>query len=167
MLIRDRVKEFRRVKASELRPCPQNWRTHPTEQMDAIRGILSEVGFAGAELVRELDDGSLMLIDGHARAEVMGDNLVPVLVLDVDEAEAAKLLATFDPIGAMAGADSAALDALLREVDTGSEALQQLLAKLAEDAGVVPVDDVDVSIGDPPSDAGDKVTTCPACGHNW
>lgn len=130
MKIRDRIKELRRVPASELHPNPLNWRTHPKEQLDAIRGILAEVGFAGAELARELPDGSLQLIDGHARAEVAGDAIVPVLVLDVTEDEAKKILATFDPIGAMATADAVKLDAILREVETGSEALADMLTAL-------------------------------------
>lgn len=121
--------------ANELRPNPKNWRTHPKAQMDALRGLLAEVGFAGAELARELPDGSLMLIDGHARAEIMGVEPVPVLVLDVSEAEADKILATFDPVSAMAGADTAQLDALLRTVETGSEDVAKMLESLAKDAG--------------------------------
>ena len=136
MKIRDRIKELRRVKASELIPNPKNWRTHPVAQQDALKGILAEVGFAGAVLVRELDDGSLMLIDGHMRAETTHDQEIPVLILDVDEAESDKLLATFDPIAAMAESDAHALDALLRNVDTGSEALSKMLAELAEGAGL-------------------------------
>ena len=77
-----------------------------------------------------------MLIDGHLRTDVMHDQEIPVLVLDVDEAEADTLLATIDPLAAMAEADAGKLDELLREIDTGSEALQEMLAKLAEDAGV-------------------------------
>lgn len=136
MKIRDRIKELRRVKASELIPNPKNWRTHPIAQQDALKGILAEVGFAGAVLTRELDDGTLMLIDGHMRAEATIDQEIPVLILDVDEAESDKLLATFDPIAAMAESDPHALDALLRNVDTGSEALQKMLAKLADGAGL-------------------------------
>ena len=136
MKIRDRIKELRRVKASELIPNPKNWRTHPIAQQDALKGILAEVGFAGAVLARELDDGTLMLIDGHMRAEATTDQEIPVLILDVDEAESDKLLATFDPIAAMAESDAHALDALLRNVDTGSEALQKMLAELAEGAGL-------------------------------
>ena len=141
MKIRDRIKELRRVKASELIPIPKNWRTHPVAQQDALKGILAEVGFAGAVLVRELDDGSLMLIDGHMRAETTHDQEIPVLILDVDEAESDKLLATFDPIAAMAESDAHALDALLRNVDTGSEALSKMLAQLAEGAGLYSVND--------------------------
>lgn len=137
MKIRDRIKELRRVKASELHPNPKNWRTHPKQQLDALRGILAEVGFAGAELARELPDGSLQLIDGHARAEIAGDAEIPVLILDVTESEADKILATFDPLGAMAEADAGKLEELLREVQTGSEALAEMLAELAEDNGIL------------------------------
>lgn len=156
MNIRDRIKELRRVPANELRPNPKNWRTHPEKQLNAIRGVLAEVGFAGAELARELDDGTLELIDGHARAEVAGTAEVPVLVLDVNEAEANKILATFDPIGAMAESDAAKLDSVLREVETANEDLSQMLADLAGDAGLY-LDDVSPEIEEdeapePPSD---------------
>ena len=116
MNIRNRVKELRHVPASDLRPNPKNWRTHPTAQRDALRGILAEVGMADAVLARELPDGSLMLIDGHLRAETLGDGDVPVLVLDVNEAEADKLLATLDPVAAMAGKDAEQLAALLGQL---------------------------------------------------
>jgi hypothetical protein len=92
MQIRDRIKELRRVKASDLLPNPRNWRKHPKAQADALRGVLAEIGFADALLARETDRG-LMLIDGHLRAETAPDQDVPVLVLDVDAAEADKLLA--------------------------------------------------------------------------
>ncbi len=155
MNIRDRIKELRRVPANELRPNPRNWRKHPEKQLNAIRGVLAEVGFAGAEIARELDDGTLELIDGHARAEVAGSAEVPVLVLDVDEAEANKILATFDPIGAMAESDAVKLDQVLRDVDTGSEAVQEMLAELATDADLY-LDDkpeiVEDEVPEPPSD---------------
>ena len=38
--IRDRVKELRRVRASELLPNPRNWRIHGREQARALRGLL-------------------------------------------------------------------------------------------------------------------------------
>lgn len=136
MNIRNRVKSLRMVPASDLRPNPKNWRTHPKAQQDALRGVLAEVGFADACLARELPDGSLMLIDGHLRAETLGDGEVPVLILDVNEAEADKLLATLDPLAAMAESDAAKLDELLRNIDTGSVALQEMLAATAAQAGL-------------------------------
>ena len=118
--------------------------------------VLSEIGLADACLARELPDGSLMLIDGHLRAETLGDGDVPVLILDVNEAEADKLLATLDPLAAMAESDAAKLDELLRNVDTGSEALQQMMAATADAAGLYqdaePQDIVEDEIPEPPAD---------------
>lgn len=155
MKIRDRIKELRRVKASELQPNPKNWRTHPKEQLDAIRGILAEVGFAGAELARELPDGSLQLIDGHARAEIAGDAEVPVLVLDVTEHEADKILATFDPLSLMAGVDSEKLDNLLRSIEFASEEIASMLTALAEQAEIIPKDEKPT--------VSKKTVLCPDC----
>ena len=135
MKIRDRVLELRRVPARDLLPDPRNWREHPTAQREALKGLLAEVGFAGALLARETEHG-LMLVDGHLRAEVTPDTEVPVLVLDVDEKEAAKLLASFDPLSAMAGADDERLAALLKSVETDSEAVRKMLADLSEAAGI-------------------------------
>lgn len=130
MQIRDRIRDFRRVAARELQPHPGNWRTHPAEQQAALRDLLAEVGYAGALLVRELDDGSLQLIDGHLRAETTPDQLVPVLVLDVTAAEANKLLAFYDPLAALAGRDEERAQQLAAEVATDSPRLQQLLRTL-------------------------------------
>jgi len=102
MQIRDRIKELRRVRAADLVPNAKNWRTHPVAQRDALRGVLADIGYADALLVRELPDGRLELIDGHLRAETTPDAQVPVLVLDVDEEEAEKILITHDPLAAMA-----------------------------------------------------------------
>jgi len=134
MNIRNRVKSLRMVPASDLRPNPKNWRTHPKAQADALRGVLAEVGLADACLARELPDGSLMLIDGHLRAETLGDGDVPVLVLDVNEAEADKILATLDPLAAMAETDAVKLDELLRTFNSSSVALQELVARTAQDS---------------------------------
>lgn len=127
MKIRDRIKDFRRVRASQLRPHPKNWRIHPSAQQDALRGVLAEIGYAGALLARELPDGTLELIDGHLRAETTPEAEVPVLVLDLDESEAAKLLALHDPLTGMAEANEEALAELLGQVETESDAVQALL----------------------------------------
>jgi len=126
---------LRRVKAAELRPHPKNWRTHPPAQEDAMRGILAEIGYADALVARELPDGSLELIDGHLRAEITPDAEVPVLVLDLDEQEAAKLLALHDPLAGLAEADEQALAGLLADVETDSEALQAVLDQMSAEYG--------------------------------
>lgn len=114
--VRDRIVELRRVRASELVPNPKNWRTHNTKQRKALRTMIGRLGFAGAELAVQLDDGRLMLIDGHLRAEEYPDAELPVLVTDLTLEEADALLATFDPISAMAGRDDEALSALMADV---------------------------------------------------
>lgn len=137
MQVRDRIRELRRVPAGELRPNPRNWRTHPDAQREALRGLLAEIGYAGALLARELDDGSLQLIDGHLRAETTPDAVVPVLVLDVTADEADKILLTHDPIAALAGTDHEQLTALLLDARFASPHVAQLLDGLAQTAAEV------------------------------
>ena len=138
MTIRDRIKELRRVKASELHPNPKNWRSHPKEQRSALQGILAEVGYADALIARELEDGTLELIDGHLRAETTPDQVVPVLVLDVTQEEAEKLLVTLDPLAGMATADSEKLRDLLVSVEVDTPALKEMLQELGAKFHAVP-----------------------------
>ena len=157
MKIRDRVKELRRVRAGELLPNERNWRKHPKAQQEALQGVLAEIGYAGALLAYETPSG-LKLIDGHLRATTTPDTEVPVLVLDVDDAEAAKLLATLDPLAAMAEADGNALDALLRDVQTGSQALADMLTNLAEEAGILNDQQKEVNEDEVPEPPVDPIT---------
>ena len=123
---------------AELAENPRNWRHHPEAQLTALADAIAEVGWAGACLYNERTG---RLIDGHGRKKIalkQGCQKVPVLIGSWDEATEAKILATLDPLGTLAEADFAKLDALLREVSTGSDALQQLLGDLARDAGIVP-----------------------------
>ena len=157
MKIRDRIKELRRVPASDLIPNARNWRTHPQAQQDALRGVLAEIGIADAVLAREDEQGNLCLIDGHLRTETLGNEIVPVLILDVDEVEADKILLTLDPLAAMAEADNARLRELMEEFDTSSPALQQMMADLAEEFGVLDGDQpsgeiIEDEVPDPPPD---------------
>lgn len=136
MKLKDRVKELRRVSASELVPNKSNWRTHSPKQLSALREMIEDVGFVGVELAYE-QDGQLHLIDGHARAEIAGKEKIPVLILDVDEYEAQKLLVTFDPLGAMAGCD------LQKKIDLYcqfSESDNETLRTMAQDAGAISPD---------------------------
>jgi DNA modification methylase len=131
--IRDRIKDLRRVRAKDLLPNPKNWRKHPKSQVDALRGLLAEIGYADALLAKELPSGKLMLIDGHLRAETTPNAQVPVLVLDVTEEEADKILVTLDPLASMAESDAERIKALLTTVRTENEAVQELLKRAAGD----------------------------------
>lgn len=115
---------------------PANWRTHPKSQQDALAGSLGEVGWVQQVVVNRTTGH---VVDGHLRiglAISRNEPAVPVTYVELTEAEEALILATLDPIAAMAGADREALDNLLREVGTGDAALQQLLADVAKDAGL-------------------------------
>jgi ParB-like chromosome segregation protein Spo0J len=100
-----------------------------------MRGLLAEIGYADALLARELPDGTLELIDGHLRAETTPDVEVPVLVLDLDEREAAKLLALHDPLAEMAEADQDVLADLIASIETENEALQEVLERMLWTSG--------------------------------
>lgn len=130
MQVRDRIKELRRVKANRLRPHPKNWRTHPDHQRDALRGILAEIGYAGALLARQRPDGSLELIDGHLRAETTPDAEVPVLILDLTDEETDKLLALHDPLAGLAEANRDVLAELLAGVETENDAVRGVIDNL-------------------------------------
>lgn len=133
--IRDRVKELKRVRAGDLIPHPQNWRTHDAAQKEALAGAVSELGFAGAILAREIGDGKYQILDGHARQEMDEDALLPVLVTDLTEEEGKKLLMTFDPLGAMAKADAVKLDSLLTSVQVSDGRVSEMLKTLAIKSG--------------------------------
>jgi hypothetical protein len=84
-------------------------------QVAALSDVIAEVGWAGACLFNERTG---RLIDGHARRKValsQGTEKVPVLVGSWSRRRA-KILATLDPLAAMAEADGAALARLLADV---------------------------------------------------
>ena len=144
MEIRDRIKELRKVRASELLPNPKNWRKHPDAQANALRGTLSEIGYADA-LVAYETPGGLMLIDGHLRAETTPDQEVPVLVTDLTEEEADTLLATLDPLSAMARTDQNSLLELVSSLNIQNDAVNLMLeavlegeTQVLEDVGTTP-----------------------------
>jgi hypothetical protein len=127
---KDRILRLDRVKSSELAQNPKNWRTHPEAQQAAMRGVLSEIGWTDALIARQLPDGTLELIDGHLRASVDPDEVVPVLIVDVTEEESDKLLTILDPLTAMAGVDSGKLADLLNSVSFDTAGMNVLLESL-------------------------------------
>src|SRR5437773_730344 len=122
--IRDRVQEFRRVPARELLDHEGNPRRHPQAQRDALRGVLEQVGIADALVAyhSQRNGGKLTLVDGHLRKQDY-DLDWPTLILDVTDEEADLLLATHDPLAALAEYDRPKLQALLEEVQAKSPAV--------------------------------------------
>ena len=161
MTMRDRVKELRRVPASELLANPKNWRIHPEAQRAALRGVLEEIGFADAMIARETPDG-LELIDGHLRRDVMGDQEVPVLVVDVTAEEAEKMLLTFDPLSMMAHADTDQLLSLLADNPFESQAVRDMLEALANGER-----DVMPDLSEPVEDPGPEIDRADELREKW
>lgn len=118
---------------AELEENPANWRRHPKAQLAALQDVLAEVGWAGALLYNEATG---RLIDGHARKKLAPNGKVPVLVGSWTEEQERKILATLDPIGEMAVAHEAQVEALLATVRSDSDAIQALLDSVREQAGI-------------------------------
>ena len=124
---RNRKVETRTVKASDLIPNPLNWRRHPEHQRSVLTGVMDQIGDVDYLKVVEVD-GELMLIDGHLRADIAGDEDVDVVVLDLDEDEQKMILATFDPIGALAQAEEQPVRSLLSSIEFPEGSLGVLLS---------------------------------------
>jgi hypothetical protein len=120
------------VQAKTLALNPANWRTHGESQLAAIGAVLKddEVGWAGALLFNEKTG---RLIDGHGRLKVVEpDEFVPVLIGSWSDAGEKKVLATLDPLAAMAGTDAEKLNELMADVDLSDAAFEGLTAHFDE-----------------------------------
>ena len=98
---------------------PKNWRIHPKAQQDALGEVLDRVGWVQNVIVNRQTG---FVVDGHARVALAisrGEASVPVVYVDLAPEEEALILATLDPISALATADDALLNSLLEEVDLG------------------------------------------------
>lgn len=133
-MFRDRIIDFRRVKASELLPSPRNWRVHNEVQRGAVAELLAQLGYVDAVIARQLADGRLELIDGHLRAGMDPNQKIPTLITDLDEEEAGLALATLDPVAELADVDGVKLRELLATIDVESEGLSLLLEELGREA---------------------------------
>lgn len=117
---------------------PANWRIHPKAQQDALEGVLSEVGWVQDVIVNKRTGN---LIDGHLRCQVAARNeeqTIPVVYVDLSEDEEAIILASLDPLAAMAATDKAKLEELLQVVHSDDARVQQMMADMGEAQGIVP-----------------------------
>lgn len=158
-VIRDRIVDFRRIPARDLLANPKNWRTHPEQQASALSGLLREIGFADALIARDTPRG-VEILDGHLRAELAPDTSVPVLIVDLDDAEAEKFLLTFDPVAGMADGDTEALRRLLISVVTEDESVARLMRDIAREYKV-PLDQREIQ------DPGPRLSEADALRKKW
>ena len=128
---RNRIVRHAEVPPRELLANPANWRVHPKHQREALAGSLDTVGWVAQVMVNER---SGFVVDGHARvalAIAREEPSVPVAFVDLDRDEEALVLATLDPIGALATRDETQLRALLEGIATEDAGLRALLEDLA------------------------------------
>jgi len=110
---------------------PRNWRIHPLNQQDALKGVLEEVGWVQQVIINKRTGN---LIDGHLRCQLAareGNKTIPVLYVDIDEAEEELVLATLDPIAGMAATDKAKLEQLFQDINSDNENVQKLISEIA------------------------------------
>jgi DNA modification methylase len=115
----------------QLTPHPRNPKIHPRAQTEAVKGIISEVGWV-LPLLQNIITG--YTLDGHNRMTGAGEaqqTTAPVIDIAVSPEEELYILSTLDPVGALAATDSALLADLLADVSTGDAAVQRLLDGLA------------------------------------
>ena len=164
------------VEPAQLLANPRNYRIHPSNQEDALSGVLAEVGWVDSVLVNRRTG---FVIDGHLRvAHAISQNepSVPVDYVDLSEEEEALVLATFDPLSAMAATDSVKLRELTANLKMPNAALDALVADVLKRAPLPPKslnpDDADLT---PPAEPITKLgdlwllggyTVCPKCGHH-
>jgi DNA modification methylase len=140
----------------KLIPHPKNWRKHPKGQAQALEGAIEEIGWIQDIIINQRTG---RMIDGHLRAELAIKNkekFVPVKYVDLSEEEEEKALLTLDPISMMAEADKDRLSALLQNITSDNEKVNQLLedigreykvsTKKAEEDNYVPPPEIETDI---------------------
>ena len=143
---RNRIVGHADVAPGELVPNPRNWRTHPQGQQRALAGALGEVGWVAEVLVNRTTGN---VVDGHLRIELAlsrHEPTVPVTYVELSDDEERLVLASLDPLAAMATAEQEQLAALLAGLAPADEALRALLDDLARENGL---DDVRRGLVDP------------------
>ena len=148
------------MRAGDLAAHPRNWRRHDETQTSAVRRMIDRVGYVAPLIARLTEDGGLLLIDGHLRAGLDPEQEVPVLVTDLSDDEALKVLATLDPMKEMAIYDEEIIAELRSQIsDDLDDLLDQLKLKVkeSEDRGLRTA-----ASAAPPSEM-----ICPHCGHEF
>ncbi len=144
---KNRIVGYGQIDVEDALAHENNWRIHSMAQQEEMRGILETIGVIQNIIINKRtsdawpvgDRGVETMLDGHMRIALAmrhGQQTLPVTYVDLDPGEEAIALATFDPIGALAGSSREQLDAVLREIETDNTDVQKLLGEVAERAGL-------------------------------
>lgn len=136
----------------KLKENPKNWRVHPGNQQRAMADVLDEIGFVQGILVNRRTG---VVIDGHMRVALAlkhNQPTVPVSYVELSDEEEAQVLASLNPLGALAYEDAEAKAHLQAAAQSEREALRALI-------GIVPLDGAGaIAAGEtePPDEASDR-----------
>jgi len=125
------------VDPKTLVPNPENWRLHPKNQQESMEGVLDDIGWVAGITVNK---NTGLVVDGHLRLDLAlrrGEAFVPVTIVDLTPEEEAAVLATLDPISAMAKTDKAKLKSILEIAKSQSQKMQDLLETMRMRAGSI------------------------------
>lgn len=159
------VKFDRAADPATVQPHPMNARVHPDAQKAAMNESLDRVGWIAA-VTANVRTGHLL--DGHERREeaLARGETIPVIWVDIPEEDEAFVLATFDPIAALAEYDGAILAELLELADIETVDLTAMLTdQIALYEGPPPLDDLADDYD--PSLVGDDDETSDETGPGW
>lgn len=119
---------------------PKNWRIHPQHQQEALAGVLDSVGWVQQVVVNRRTN---FVLDGHLRAAlaISRREKVPVVYVDLSEEEESLVLATIDPVSALAVTDQGKLNELLGDIDVANAAVDQMLYALLDEANKTSLQD--------------------------
>jgi hypothetical protein len=165
--IRNRIISSGEKPASQFQANAANWRIHPKAQQEALDAVLDNVGWVG-RVIENQRTGNL--VDGHLRimqALKRGDETpVPYDLVDLDPAEEALVLASIDPIGAMATTDKDKLAEVLNSISSDDGSVTELLQSIAKEnrvqiGGESPQSGAETAV------SGRKSVTCPQCDHTF
>lgn len=133
---KNRIIGYDEVDADQLLANPLNHRIHPLSQQKGLSATLGSVGWVQNIIVNKRTGH---VIDGHLRTElsISKGEKVPVAYVDLSEEEERTILATFDPIGAMAAEDRDKLDDLLKSIQSDDEQVMKLLEEIREENGII------------------------------
>lgn len=128
------------VRCDSLTLDPANARKHPENNIEGIKGSLHVYG-QRKPIVVNRSNGVVEAGNGTlAAARALGWEYIAAVFVDDDAATAAGFAISDNRTAELAEWDTAALDALLRDVSTGNdERLDAMLSQLAEDVGIVDI----------------------------
>ena len=110
---------------------PHNWRIHPKAQRDALAAVLDDVGWVQRVIVNKTTDH---VVDGHLRVALAlsrEEPTIPVSYVELDPREESLVLASLDPIAAMATTDQDKLRSLLEQAEVNDQTLRDALGDAA------------------------------------